>query len=303
MKMFGNIFVTVLLPLILIASLAYALGRLGHVDPGAPARVTFYLFNPSLVFVTLASATASQEVLGRMALLKILTCVILVVLSLFIARRLRCSEPSASALALSAGFANSGNFGLSVSEYAFGQTGLALAVICYVADNAMLNSLGVYLAARGRATVRRSVLQVLLNPALYAVPLGLAARRFDWTLPLALERSVELLGRAAVPTMLVVLGLQLAALPMDRKDWKLVSLSSGMRLLLAPLLALGLTIPLGLSGLARQVGVLQAAVPTAVTASVIASRYDAEPNQVAGTVLVTSIASLITVTALLSWMA
>jgi len=301
--MFGNIFVTVLLPLILIAGLAYVLGRCTHLDPGPLARVTFYLFNPSLVFVTLANTTVSQDLLGRLALLKILICVVLVLLSLFVARRIGCSGPATSALALSAAFANSGNLGLSVSEYAFGQAGLALAVICYVTDNAMLNSLGVYLAARGRASMQRSVLQVFLNPALYAVPLGLAANRLAWVMPLPLERPLEMLGRAAVPTMLVVLGLQLAALPIDRRHWRLIGLASFLRLGLAPLLALALAIPLGLTGLARQVGVLQAAVPTAVTASIIASRFDSEPNQVAGSVLVTSLASLITVTALLSWMA
>jgi hypothetical protein len=255
------------------------------------------------VFVTLANTTASQELLGRLALLKILICVVLVLLSLLVARRVGSSGPATSAVALSAAFANSGNFGLAVSEYAFGQAGLALAVICYVTDNAMLNSLGVYLAAHGRTSVRRSILQVFLNPALYAVPLGLAAKRFGWVPPLPLERPLEMLGRAAVPTMLVVLGLQLAALPIDRRHCKLIGLASFMRLGLAPLLALALAIPLGLTGLARQVGILQAAVPTAVTASIIASRYDSEPNQVAGSVLVTSIASLITVTALLSWMA
>jgi malate permease and related proteins len=300
--MFGSIFVTVLLPLILIAGLAYVLGRCTHLDPRPLARVTFYLFNPSLVFVTLATTTVSQDLLGRLALLKILICVVLVLLSLFLARRIGCSGPATSALALSAAFANSGNFGLSVSEYAFGQAGLALAVICYVTDNAMLNSLGVYLAARGRASVRQSVLQVFLNPALYAVPLGLAANRLAWVMPLPLERPLEMLGRAAVPTMLVVLGLQLAALPIDRRYWRLIGLASFLRLGLAPLLALALAIPLGLTGLARQVGILQAAVPTAVTASIIASRYESEPNQVAGSVLVTSVASLITVTALLSWM-
>jgi predicted permease len=301
--MFGTIFVTVLLPLVLIASLAYVLGRCTHLDPGPLARVTFYLFNPSLVFVTLASTTVSQDLLGRLVLLKILVCLTLVLISLFVARRLRCSGPASSALALSAAFANSGNVGLSVNEYAFGQAGLALAVICYVTDNVMINSLGVYLGARGRASVRRSLVQVFLNPALYAVPLGLATKRLGWVLPLPLERPLEMLGRAAVPTMLVVLGLQLAVLPLDRRHWRLIGLATVFRLCLAPLLALALAIPLGLSGLARQVGVVQVAVPTAVTASIIASRYDSEPNQVAGSVLVSSLVSLITVTALLSWMA
>jgi predicted permease len=224
--MFGSIFVTVLLPLILIVGLAYVLGWRTHLDPGPLARVTFYLFNPSLVFITLANTTTSQQLMGRLALLKVLICVALILLSLFVARRLKCSGPATSALALSASFANSGNIGLSVSEYAFGEAGLALAVICYVTDNVMINSLGVYLGARGRASVRRSVLQVFLNPALYAVPLGLAAKRFGWVTPLPVERPLEMLGRAAVPTMLVVLGLQLASLPIDRKHWRLIGLAA-----------------------------------------------------------------------------
>lgn len=299
--MFASIFSTVLLPLVLVASSGYLLGRLGRLDARPLARATFYLFNPSLVFITLAGTTIPQHLLGRLVLLKLLLYLAMVPLVLLLANRLQLTAPLTSAVVLSAAFANSGNYGLSASEYAFGQAGLALAVVCYVTDNAMLNSLGVYVAARGRATVRRAVLQVFLNPALYAVPLGLAVNRFGWTVPLPLERPLELLGRAAVPTMLVVLGMQLAALPLRRGHLRLIGLAASLRLGLAPLLALLLAAPLGLSGLARQVGILQSAVPTAVTASVIASRYETEPNLVAGSVLVTSLASLVTVTAILTW--
>jgi len=101
--------------------------------------------------------------------------------------------------------------------------------------------------------------------------------------------------------MLTVLGLQLAVLPLDRRHWQLMGLASSLRLIAAPLLALALALPLGLTGLARQVGVVETAVPTAVMASIIAGRYDTEPNLVAGTIMVTSLASLVTVTLLLSW--
>jgi predicted permease len=56
------------------------------------------------------------------------------------------------------------------------------------------------------------------------------------------------------------------------------------------------------TGLARQVGVLQAAVPSAVMGSVVASRYETEPDLVAGCILVSSLASLVTITALLKWL-
>ncbi len=215
---------------------------------------------------------------------------------------MRLAPTVVSALILSTAFANSGNFGLSVTEFAFGKDAVAFALVCYVTDNLLLNSVGVYLATRGRMSGREAVLQVLRNPAVYALPLGLAAHQFGWVLPLALNRALEMLSRATVPVMLVVLGMQLAALPFDRSYWKLLGLTSGIRLIIAPIMAILLTIPVGLTGLPRQVSVLEAAVPSAVMSNIVASRYDVEPNLVAGSVLVTSLLSLATLTILLALM-
>ncbi|PKO20520.1 MAG: hypothetical protein CVU38_19680 [Chloroflexi bacterium HGW-Chloroflexi-1] len=277
------------------------MGRFNRVNPSPIANVTFYLFNPSLVFVALAHSTVSLEMLGRLVLLKLLVYLALIPVARAFAVQLKLPASVASAFTLVVISANSGNFGLSVNEYAFGAAGLALAVICYVTDNLLINSVGVYLAARGRASARGALIQVFRNPAVYAAPLGIVANQLGWNPPLPLERALEMLSRAAVPTMLVVLGLQLAVLPLERRHWKLIGLAAALRLIAAPLLALALAAPLGLTGLARQVGVVEVAPPTAVMASIIAGRYDAEPNLVAGTIMFTSLVSLVTVTLLLSW--
>jgi predicted permease len=301
--MFLQIFGSVLLPLVVIVGLAFALGRTGRQDYAPLARTSFYLFNPSLAFVSMATAAVTPDLLGRLALLKVGVFVLVIALSRVVAGRLKLSGPSGSAFLLASSFANSGNYGLFVAESAFGKPGLALAVICYVVDNLLANSAGVYVAARGRTPMRQAFFQVFRNPALYAVPLGLAVNRLGWAVPLPAMRVLEIMGRAAVPTMLVVLGLQLAMLPIQQGNWTAIGAASVIRLVVAPLLALILVVPLGLTGLARQVGVLQVAVPTAVLTSIIAARYDTEPRLVAGTVMVTSLVSLITITALLSWMA
>ena len=103
-----------------------------------------------------------------------------------------------------------------------------------------------------------------------------------------------------IAPMLIVLGMQLAALPFERGYWRLIGVTSALRLVIAPLITIVLTIPFGLTGVSRQVSVLEAAVPSAVMANIIASRYDAEPNLVAGSVLVSSLLSLATITLLLS---
>lgn len=299
--MFLSIFSSVLLPLVFIAGLGFVLARYGGVKPRPLSQAAFFIFNPALAFVSFASTALAPELLGRLMLLKALVFLAMLPLAQWAASRLKLPAATSSAFVLAVLFANSGNYGLSVTEYAFGQPGLALAVICYVTDNMLANSVGVYIAARGRATVRQAALVMFRNPALYTVILGLATHQFGWQVPLPLWRSAESLSRAAVPTMLTVLGMQLAALPLARDHWRTVAAASFMRLIIAPAIAAALVIPLGLTGLPRQVAILETAVPTAVLTSIIASQYEAEPGLVASSILVSSLASLITVTALLTW--
>lgn len=299
--MLGNIFGTVLLPIVLIVSLGFIFGRLMRVDSRPLALAVFYIFNPCLVFVSMASTPVGADLLGKMALLKVLVIISLIILADLVASALRLSPVLRAAFILAAAFSNSGNFGLSATEFAFGQAGLTLALICFMVDNLAVNSVGVYYAARGHADVRGALLQVAYNPALYALALGLIVHQAGWQAPLPVTRAAETLGRAAVPTMQTVLGIQLATLAFTRKNWKMMGWASALSLIVAPLLAALYVIPLGITGLGRQVAILESAVPTAVSAAIVATRYESEPSVVSGTVLITSLLSLVTVTLVLYW--
>jgi len=288
------------LPIALVASLGFLLARFGGVDSRPLARASFYLFNPCLAFVTVSQTTLQPQLLARLVLVKVGGYVVMVALAVLVARSLKLPGPTTSAFVLAAVFANSGNFGLSVNENAFGQAGLALAVAGYLTDNLTINSLGVFIAARGRTSPRQSLRQVLQNPAIYALAAGLLFHELSWQLPSPLMRAMETASRAAIPTMLVVLGMQLATLRFEWSQIRLISLSSALRLLVAPLVAAGMATLLGLTGLARQVAIIQSSVPTAVSASIIASQYDTEPDLVSGAVMLSSLASLVTLTVLLA---
>jgi hypothetical protein len=99
--------------------------------------------------------------------------------------------------------------------------------------------------------------------------------------------------------MLILLGMQIAraGLP-KRKDLLLASV--GLRMLASPLIAWFLAPIMGLSGVGRQAGILQAAMPTAVLTTVIATEYDVEPEFVTGVVLVATLISPLTLTPLLA---
>jgi predicted permease len=164
------------------------------------------------------------------------------------------------------------------------------------------NTLGIYLASRGTASIRQSLLNILKVPMPYATALGFLLNISGVSLPLPLERATGLLGQAAVPVMLIILGLQLSRL--SRMSFVIdrlgpVLLAAGLRLVVAPLVALPLVSLLGLSVLTGQVSVIQASMPTAVMAGVLATEFGNDAQFATAVILVSTLASVVTLSVLL----
>jgi predicted permease len=137
-------------------------------------------------------------------------------------------------------FSNGGNYGLPVVSFAFGDEALAYGTVFFLTGSVMTNTVGAFLAAAGRRSIRSAAKSVLKLPAIYAIA---AAAITVWTgvqVPAAVLRPVTLLSDAALPLMILVLGMQLerAAVP-ERPG--LVVAAVALSLLAAPLVALGLT--------------------------------------------------------------
>jgi predicted permease len=77
-------------------------------------------------------------------------------------------------------------------------------------------------------------------------------------------------------------------------------LASGIRLLAAPLIALALALALGVSGLTRQVSIVQSAMPTAVFSGVLATEFGNDSDFVTAVILVSTLLSILTLSVLLS---
>ena len=79
-------------------------------------------------------------------------------------------------------------------------------------------------------------------------------------------------------------------------------LTSSMRLIIAPLLAMGLSKVFGMTGPAYQAVVLEAAMPVAVLTTILATEFDAQPSFVTAAVLVSTLLSPFTLTPLLAFL-
>jgi predicted permease len=134
---------------------------------------------------------------------------------------------------------------------------------------------------------------------MYAIPLALAVKALEIPIPLPISRPIDLLGMAAVPVMLVILGMQIGASGMPAQRGLLAGCVV-LKLFVAPLIAWVAAPLLGLDGLSRQVGIVESAMPTAVMSTIIAIEFDVEPAFVTGTVFVTTLLSPLTLTPLIS---
>jgi predicted permease len=101
--------------------------------------------------------------------------------------------------------------------------------------------------------------------------------------------------------MLVLLGLQLQKVEWSHKHLHLIA-ANGLRLLVAPAIALVLTMLFNLQGSARQATIIEASMPCAVTATVLATEFDVHPEFVTAAVTTSTLLSPLTLTPLLAFL-
>lgn len=294
-------FLTVVLPVFLVAGAGVLLQRLRPVNPAPLGQVVLYAFAPALAFYNLATSTVEAPLFGHIAVFTLLLIGAMYLLGWLTAHLLRLDQVGRSSLLLSVVFMNAGNMGLSVSLLAFGQEGLALALVFFIVEATLGNTLGIYIAARGEANSRQALVQVLRMPLLYSALLGLLVNLLHWPVPHPVMQATRLMSQAAIPGLLVVLGIQVGS-SWKRPPWKPLTASLLLRLGGSVLVALLLVRLLGIEGLARKVLMLQAAMPTPVFVTVFATQFRLDANFLTSAVVASSLASMVSLTLLLAWL-
>lgn len=301
LAVYWGIFYNNILPTLLAAGTGYFLGRRLQPDMRSVSRVTFYVFSPCLVFASLAHSELATSEFGLIALVTLATIGASTLLALAAGKAMRLERRVLVALAVAAAFGNAGNFGLAVNRFAFGEPAVTRAVVYYAFSSLSVYTLGVALASAGQRPWRQVLLHALTLPTTYALVAALLFRATAWTVPVALDRSISLLSQGAIPVMLVLLGMQIAAVTSwPRSRVVLIGLATGLHLLVAPAIALGLVGVLGLTGSTRQALVLEAGMPAAVISTILATEYNLDAAFVSSAVLISTLLSPLTLTPLIA---
>ena len=300
MELLG-LFTANLLPVFLTAGAGWLLAAKLRTDPRPLAQVGLNVLAPCLMLdIILRNAMPPGELLRMTAFA--FSALALPGLAAFAFARWRgWPRTRTSALVLTALLTNAGNYGMSVNLLAFGQGALAQASLFFLASAIVSYTAGVFVASLGRAGLRDSLLGLVRIPAVWAVAAALALNAAGLRLPGPVASSVQLLSSACIPVFLLVLGMQLRG---ARLEGPAGPLAAGTLLRLVGGAAAGIALaPLfGLSGVGRQAGVLQSAMPSAVLSTILATEYDVEPGFVTSVVLLTTLLSPLTLTPLMAWL-
>jgi len=280
----------IIAPVFICAAIGYGWARRGMpFDNEFTTSLTSNIAFPCLIVATLAKLEIGPEAFSQMALAGLVTVTATIAAAAAVLKLAGYSQP---VYLPSLVFGNTGNIGLPLCLFAFGEEGLALAIVFFTVFLVIQFTFGVWVSAG-----HGSIGILLRTPLVWAAVIGISLQALDIRPPIWVDNTIGLIGDLAIPLMLLTLGVSLAKLRVTSLG-RSVALSVGR---LAIGLAVGLAVAelLGMEGMARGILILESTMPVAVLNYLFAARYNRSPEEVAGLVLVSTAISFITLPGLL----
>ena len=302
--------ISLALPFFGLIFLGFACGKLKRIPDTGLAWMNFfivYVALPALFYRILA-----QTPLDQLAQIRFIVGTTLATLSAFCLafavgfamRRHHMAEATIAGLAGS--FGNIGYMGPGLALATLGAEATAPVALIFCFDTLLLFSLVPLLMGFAgtqqktmAATALEVVMRIVTNPFMIASALGAASAALHFEPPVALDRLMGFLQNAAAPCALFVLGVTVALRPLDRMPWEVPFLVA-IKLAIHPAIVLVLLSLLGpFSDAWMAAAVLMAALPPALNVFVMARQYDSWVAQASGSVLFGTLASVVTLTAVM----
>ena len=247
---------------------------------------------PCLIFVALMKTEVSGAALTAISLASIVAYAgVTLVMFLFIKIN-RLNAPTYLAPLI---FGNTGNLGIPLALFAFGEVGLQYAAVSFAIMAVYSFTAGIWIVSGGG-----NPLKALKEPMVGATILGGIFLWQGWETPVWITNALELLGQMGIPLMLITLGVALARLSpagLLRAFW--LSLA---KVIICAAIAWTVAVVFKLDDVAFAVLVLQVSTPVAVTSYLIAQKYGANAGEVAGMVVASTFLSIAFIPILLAFL-
>ena len=287
----------IVLPAFLIFGAGFIGQKLLKLDIKSISTMSLYLMLPFLTFDTFYSNQLNVEYF-YMFLFTCLLALIMMTLTVLFGFFIKADRTQMSAMLLGTIFPNSGNYGAPVAMFAFGAMGFQYAVIFMVIHAFLMNTIGIFIASYGSektTSIKDSLMRVIKMPVLYGFLFGVLFQLLHIELPSTIQDGISLVGSASIPTVMLILGMQLAEIKPQKFELKYVNTVTIFRMLISPLLAVVLVNFMPVNDMIKNVYILLAAMPIAANTTLLAVQFNVKPDLTSFTTLVTTLLSLVTI--------
>ncbi|MCY1608601.1 AEC family transporter [Staphylococcus pettenkoferi] len=295
-----SILVTVLVPIFILIGLGYILHIKFDLHLGTLAKLNIYVFVPGFIFVKLYKTTLNPSLLLYIAVFFGLYVLVLYLIVKVLSAVLKLNSAKATTLNNSVLFFNSGNYGAPVNDIVFKGDALAMSaqVIVLTLQNLFTFTYGIFAIQSVQVGKLKALLGYFKMPILYALVLAIIFNYANLPIPMFAWTPLNYLAQAMIPIALILLGAQIARFKFTFK-WTSAYFYIIIRLIIGPIIALGIIYVLGFYGIIAQALFIASAMPTSVNSSVIAQEYDNYPELAAQLVFISTLLSAITVVAVI----
>src|SRR3989338_2382177 len=282
---------SIVFPVFSIIGLGFIFARFKKISLEPVIEILLYLTIPALV---ISSLTKKHLVPSELVIVSLAASGVVVgtgLVSLIYLRIINRKE--LKGFYLPTMFMNSGNMAFPIALLAFGEEGLAIAIIYYVAISLLVYSLGIYIA-KGQGGIS----EIFKLPLIYASMAGITINLTDTSLPKSILSTVEIPGSATIPLMLISLGYRLHSTPLTLLN---ISIAGALiRIAGGGLVAYLITILFGIDGLNQKIIILSSSMPSAVINFIVSYRYKLHSELVASIISISTVLSLITTPVILA---
>lgn len=284
-----------LLPLYVTVALGWVAGRYLEVSGRHIAGMMLYIVTPSVVFSGVMAAPLSAEVI-LLPFLVMGFCTLTALLHMVFARKI-LNDGSEAVIPLTVGTGNTGYFGIPVALLLFGEQGLAIYIVCMLGTTLFENSVGFYLAARGKYSIRDALIRVAKLPSVYAFLLAVGLNLSGMGIPDPFVPLFDNLRGAYSILGMMIIGMSILSFKGLAGNPVFTGLAFFGKFVSWPVLALAFwwldVSVLGIYDQAvHQAIFLISITPIAANTVVIATLLDASPQQAAGTTLLSTLFAL-----------
>ncbi len=279
-------------PVFILAAVGFTWVKLGfEYRVEFVTRMAMTLAVPCLIFVALMKTEIAPEALAALSMASFVAYGLVMVACFILVKLAKLNTRTYLAPLI---FGNTGNLGLPLALFAFGEVGLGYAVVVFAVMAILSFTIGIWMVA-GAGSFKR----VVQEPLVGATLLGALFLWQGWETPAFLTNAIELIGQMAIPMMLITLGVAVARL--ETKALTLAGLLSVAKVAICVSAAAAAAMWFGLDPIATGVLIVQIATPVAVTSYLLAEKYGADAQPVAGLVVASTLLSVLALPLILAF--